>query len=260
MIYNISLLGRDIGMQSPRIHSAVARAMGADIDFSVCDVPFDRLEATVNELLTEAHGFFVTKPYKTEIAKLLDAGESSINVVRCGDKSAVSTECDGFLRAIDMAFPEWKARVNGVLVLGAGGAAGVVLQALVSSGKKAYVLNRTAMRAARLCTATGAELYVNQPCEMIVNCTSVGENGEDILKALCVLPEFDYAYDLIYSTERTQFLRRCANAGAKTANGMDMLIYQAIEGYKFLLSSQANTEKIFDEVKKTFIEDGTFGG
>lgn len=258
--FKISLLGRDIGTQAPLIHAAVAKAIGANIDFSVYDVPFDRLEAAVNDLLTNAHGFFVAKPYTTEVAKFLNASPNGVSVVRCGDRSAISTDCLVFLRATDRAFPEWKSSVKGVLVLGAGGAASAVTQALVSVDKKAYVLNRTAMRAARLCAATGAELYVNQPCEMIVNCTSVGANGEDILKALCVLPEFDYAFDLIYSAERTQFLRRCENAGAKTANGLDMSIYQAIEGYKFLLSSQADAEKIFDEVKNTLKENGAFYG
>lgn len=260
MIFNIPLLGRDIEKQSLRIHAAVAKAMGASMEFSAYDVPFDRLESAVKELLAYSYGFFVAKPYKNEVAKILNAIENGVNVVRCADKRAISTDGPCFLRAIDKAFPEWRNSVNGVLVLGAGCAANAVAQAIVSSGKKAYILNRTAMRAARLCASVGAELYVNQPCEMIVNCTSVGGNGEDILKALCVFPEFDYAFDLICSSERTQFLRRCENAGAKTANGIDMPIYRAIEGEKFLLSSRAEAEKVFDKVKNLLKEDSHFGG
>ena len=249
--YKISLLGRDIGYtQSPRIHSAIAKALGVAIDFDVCDVTFDKLEAAVKDLLSGSYGFFVTRPYKTEVAKIIHSGVNSVNVVRCEDRMAYNSDGIGLVHALDRNFPDWNKNVNGVLVLGAGGAASSVAEMLTVMGKDVYVLNRTAMRAARLCSATGARLYVNQPCELIVNCTSVGANGEDILKNLCVLPSFDYAFDLIYSPEVTPFMRRCGDAGAKTANGFDMLIYQAIEGDKFLFMSDSDTERVFEQVKQ----------
>ena len=38
----------------------------------------------------------------------------------------------------------------------------------------------------------------------------------------------EYAYDLVYSPLHTQFMKDCEKAGAKTACGLSMLIYQAV--------------------------------
>ncbi len=103
------------------------------------------------------------------------------------------------------------------------------------------------MNAAKLCNALGAEIYLNQPAEMIVNCTSLGLKGEDALAGLCVLPDFEYAYDLIYSGGRTPFLNRCEQAGAKVSDGMDMLVFQAIEGDKILIGD-IDVGKVFEQV------------
>ncbi len=78
-------------------------------------------------------------------------------------------------------------------------------------------------------------LYTNQPAELIVNATSAGRHGEDILHALCVGTEFEFAFDLIYDPPETPFLRRLKGAGAKTGGGLDMLVYQAIAGDKILI-------------------------
>ena len=93
-------------------------------------------------------------------------------------------------------------------------------------------------------------MYFNQPAELIVNCTSVGLHNDDLLTALCVLPDFKYAFDLIYNPPVTPFLRRCEAAGARTANGLDMLIYQAIEGDKILFGRDINVPQVYEAVRK----------
>lgn len=249
-MFKLALLGRDIAYtRSPSVHGAIAKAMGVDIDFKVVDATYDELGAAVRRLIDECDGFFVTKPYKTDIKRYLNDVETrcGVNLVRCSDKRGFNTDGVGFVRALDKSMSGWRDKVNGALVLGAGGAAYSVAEALAGAGKRVYVLNRTVVNAAKLCSTVGAELYVNQPAQLVVNCTSVGSNGEDVLSKLCVLPEFDYAFDLIYSTE-TPFLRRCRNGGATVCDGRDMLIYQAIEGDKILLGKDIDTESLYEKV------------
>lgn len=248
-MYKISLIGRDIGYtRSPQIHEAVFAEIGESVEFCVCDIPYDRLKITVDGL-KNSDGFFVTKPYKSDICAVLGC-EPPVNVVRCKDMRAFCTDGDGFICALDVNFDGWRDRVKGALVLGAGGAARAVTSSLIALGKKVYILDRTALKAAKLCAAVGSELYCNNPAELIVNCTPLGFNGEDALYTMCVLPEFDYAYDLVYGVGATRLMRRCASAGAKVADGEDMLVFQAILGDKIITGGDFDTQKVFNSVKR----------
>lgn len=251
-MYKSALIGRDISYtRSPEIHRHIAKAIGVEITFDVADVPYDELDSAVNRLLDGCDGFFVTKPYKNDIKRYLSniETECGVNFVRCGDRTGFNTDGIGFMRALDRAFGATD-KITSALILGSGGAAYSVAEALIKKGKRVYVLNRTLMNAAKLCAALGAELYVNQPAELIINCTSVGLHGEDVLSDLCVLPQFEYAYDLIYSPPETPFLRRCRASGAAVSNGRDMLIYQAIEGDKILTNMDFDVQSVFDTVEK----------
>ncbi|MCH5165923.1 MAG: hypothetical protein J1G01_05935 [Clostridiales bacterium] len=251
-MFKLALLGRDIGYtRSPKIHEVIATAIGESIEFHVVDVTYDMLESTVGTLLSDFDGFFVTKPYKYDVKKYLDCDISGgINVVRSRDKKVFNTDGDGFIHALDRNFPSWNGDVSSVLVMGAGGAAYSVVSSLVEAGKKVYILNRTLMRAVKLCSLTKAELYVNQPTELAVNCTSLGTAGEDVLHSLCVLPSFKYAFDLVYAQAVTPFMRRAMDAGATVTNGTDMLIYQAIIGDGLLLGKDLNVEEVYNKVRE----------
>lgn len=248
-----ALLGGDIGYtRSPLIHQKISEALGIEMRFEVADVAADGFSNAVERLLSETNGFFITKPYKNAVKNHLASVNTKcgVNLVKCADASGYNTDGTGFTCALDRAFKDWRDRVKSALVLGAGGAAYSVTEALIGAGKKVYNLNRTALNSARLCNALGAELYVNQPAELVVNCTSLGLHGEDALVGLCVIPSFKYAYDLIYSPPQTPFLKRCGEAGACTANGRDMLIYQAIQGDGILLGCDLDVHGIFKEVDK----------
>ncbi len=255
-MFKAALLGRDISYtRSPAVHKAIAQALGIEIDFEVCDVMLDMLDCAAERLLSSTDGFFITKPYKNDIKRYLDSVDTrcGVNFVHCREKRGYNTDGVGFISSLDGSFPFWRDEVNSALVLGAGGAAYAVTEALINAGKKVYVLNRTVMNAAKMCAALGAEIYLNQPAELIVNCTSLGLKGEDALYSMCVLPEFKYGFDLIYSPEVTPLLKRLADAGCKTKNGADMLVYQAIAGDKILFGADVppfDTEEVFKEVNK----------
>ncbi|MCH5155132.1 MAG: hypothetical protein J1F69_00855 [Clostridiales bacterium] len=261
-MYKIALLGRDISYtKSPAVHRAISQVLGLGIEFDVTDTPYDRLTEAVNRLLRDYDGFFVTKPYKSEISRFIPDADFSVNVVRCADRSAHSTDGAGFMRALNRNFADWKNKVNAVLVLGTGGAAHAVVNALDGAGKKAYVLGRSVVNGARLAAKyNNAELYTNQSAQMIVNCTPLGINGEDALKEFCVPPMFDYAFDVVYSDSLTPFLRRTRNNGATVADGTDMLVYQAIEGDKILLRDDFDVEKVYESTAKLLRERGEIGG
>lgn len=258
-MYKAALLGRDIGYtRSPAVHRAISQVLGVEMSFEVVDVTLDKLDGAVEKLFKSVDGFFITKPYKNDIKRYLETVNTrcGVNFVTCGNKSGYNTDGVGFISSLDGKFPAWRNEVDSALVLGAGGAAYAVTEALQNAGKKVYVLNRTVMNAAKLCSALGAEMYLNQPTELIVNCTSLGLHGEDALYSMCVMPEFKYGFDLIYSSD-TPFLKRLRNAGCKTENGMNMLVYQAIAGDRILFGNslpQFDTEEVFKKAS-AILED-----
>ena len=247
-----ALIGGEIQYtKSPQVHAAIAKALGVEMSFDVVDVTLSELDEAVKRLVAGYDGFFVTKPYKTEIKRYLDTVNTAcgVNLVRSRDKSGYNTDGVGFIRAATRAFGNLDG-IKSALVLGAGGAAYSVAEALISRGKTVYVLNRTMLGAVKMCSALGCEVYTNQNAELVVNCTSVGTNGvDDVLTALCVLPKFEYAFDLIYAA-KTPFLKRSEENGARVADGRDMLIYQAIEGDKLLFGKDFDTEATFEKVDK----------
>lgn len=250
--YKYALVGNDISYtRSPEIHKAIADVIGINVGFEVADVPADGFERCVERLIATCDGFFVTKPYKLSVKRFLSEARTGggINVVDCKSRVGYNTDGIGFIRAVDSNLPDWRNKVKSALVLGSGGAAYSVAEALVKAGKRVYVLNRTLMNAAKLCAAVGAELYVNQPAELVVNCTSLGANGEDALSALCVLPDFEYAYDLAY-VRRTAFLNRCERTGARVCDGLPMLVYQAIEGVKLITNVDVDVEEVYKGVRE----------
>lgn len=258
----IALLGRDIAnTKSPAVHKAIVDSVGIDVAFDVFDMPYDRLGEGVEMLLSGYDGFFVANPYKSEINRYIQGAGLSVNVVRCADKTAYSTDGIGFISALDKNFVDWQNRINAVLVLGTGGAAYSVVEALTALGKKAYVLGRSMVNAVRLASKfDDAQLYSNQPAEMIVNCTPLGTCGEDALAAFCILPAFEYAFDLVYTDTLTSFLRRCRNNGSATANGADMMIYRAIEGCKIILENNFDSDDVYERAVAILRERGVLGG
>ena len=247
-MYKISVLGSGIGYTaSPAVHGAIAAATGVEIACDAVDISDADLGETVKRLFAERDGFFVTKPFKFDIGRYIGSPAfGAVNVVRSRDRAAENTDGSGFMHALDRNFVGWRDRVESALVLGAGGGAWAVTSALKAVGVNVYVLNRSAVPAAKLCAATGCELYANQKTELAVNCTSVGADG-DILRSLCVIPRFEYAFDLAYRGE-TPFLAKCRDGGSLVANGYDMLVYQAIEGDLLLLNRQADVNGVFETV------------
>jgi len=253
----LAVIGKDVSQStSPQIHNFIARELGLEMTYGRISIEESAFEDRIEELLSGYDGLNVTIPYKLSVIPHLKGVEGdaaafgAVNTVLTSTRTGYNTDGLGFMQMLKAEGVD--AAGKDVLVLGAGGGAWAVTSALKAAGVNVYVLNRSAVPAAKLCTATGCELYANQKTELAVNCTSVGADG-DILRSLCVIPRFEYAFDLAYSGE-TPFLAKCRDGGSLVANGYDMLVYQAIDGDKFLFGEAfADTERIFDKAKSILL-------
>ncbi|WP_026369618.1 shikimate dehydrogenase [Kallotenue papyrolyticum] len=235
---------------SPAMHNAAFAHYGLPDRYTLWPTPAAALSGRIAALRAVGmRGANVTLPHKTAVIALLDeldpvaAAVGAVNtIVRLPDGRlrGLNTDVAGFLRALAQAGVDAAGRT--ALLLGAGGAARAVGYGLIMAGVAALVVaNRTPARAAALVddlrtsagpatrlTATaldddalGAALA---EADVLINATSAGLHAEALPVPEAALGPRLLVVDLIYRT--TPLLRAAAARGARTQDGLEMLVQQ----------------------------------
>lgn len=195
---------------------------------------------------SDLRGVNVTMPHKGVAARhvrLDPAGErlGAVNTVWREDGGLAGTSSDGtgFVASLDDQAPGWR-RDGNVLVLGAGGAAVAVVDALVAGGARVTVTNRTARKAEALAARLGAgtapweELAdALAEADLLVNATSLGMQGSDPLCVdLAPMKSSAVVADLVYNPLETPLLAAARARGLAAVDGLGMLLFQATVGFE----------------------------
>ena len=193
-------------------------------------------------------GCNVTIPHKEAAASLCDRltpaaerlGAANTLWMNGGDLWGDSTDGAGFIGALDQEVPGWDHRRERAVVIGAGGAARAVVDALMSRGfAEVLVANRTLARAAALTERLGGRSIgvdalpsVLGGADLLVNTTSAGMQGQPALDLdLKALPRHAVVDDIVYVPRETPLLRAAASRGLRTVGGLGMLLHQAAPGF-----------------------------
>ena len=235
------VVGRPIGHSlSPVMHNAAFAAEGLDAVY----LPFEAADA--GDFLQaadalEIQGASVTAPFKVALAahaalddKARQAGALNTLVRRDGRWIGTNTDLEGFLAPLEPRLPLQGARAA---ILGGGGAARGVAQALASRGARVSVHARRPEQAREVAAATGTAAGPWPPTpaswDLLVNATPAGT-----VPAVDDTPwpgaVFDgrLVYDLVYNPPATRLLRDAAAAGCQTLGGLDMLVAQAVRQFE----------------------------
>jgi 3-dehydroquinate dehydratase/shikimate dehydrogenase len=149
-----------------------------------------------------------------------------------------NTEAKGFSDSLLAFLNRSNLKRMKVTVIGAGGAARAVASELHRLGAKALILNRTVHKARNLAVAykftwggldnRGIDM-MDKYSDIIIQTTPAGMEGNDPGDpvAMYSFGGREIVMDLLYRPERTDFLKRAADAGCKVQNGYDMFIRQA---------------------------------
>lgn len=239
------LIGEVLGHSlSPVIHEKIFAALGIGGSYELIEIPRGAL-ADAMPRLALLDGFNVTIPYKTDIIPFLDeispeaARIGAVNTVYKKDGRLCGTNTDyiGFARTLERL----GAGSGDAVLLGTGGAARALLQCIADRGASGIsVVSRhpadvpdtfrrfAEERGARIVSyediekGTGAHLLVNAtPCGMHP------KTGVSPISA-ALAAKFENVVDIIYNPKETKLLADARAAGAKTANGMYMLVGQAV--------------------------------
>ena len=160
-----------------------------------------------------------------------------------GRLCSTNTDVEGFTANLDAAAPNWELGRDEAVVLGAGGSARAVIYGLLEREIGAiHVVNRSAERAEELRRRFGVAV---QPAQwsalphllshvgLLINTTSLGMAGQPSLQVdLSPLRGDGIVVDLVYVPLETRLLAAARARGLATADGLGMLLHQAVRGFQ----------------------------
>jgi len=211
--------------------------------------PLDGFLATVDAFRASGgRGANVTLPFKLEACRyahqLTERARQAgaVNTLTFDGERIFGDNTDGVGLCRDIV-DNLKVPIAGahILLIGAGGAARGVLGPLLSAGAHLVAIaNRTTARADELAkhfSALGPVSVISpgelpaQHFDILINATSASIAGElPPVPAACIHPGA-LAYDMMYGKGETPFMALAASAGARTADGLGMLVEQAAEAF-----------------------------
>ena len=236
--------------RSPLIHHYWLRTLGIEGGYNIEAVPPEGFAEFVLHLST--HGFVganVTIPHKERALTLSKPDERARAVGAAntlwydgGDLRSTNTDIEGFINNLDACAPGWDKAAD-ALVLGAGGSSRAVVFGLLERGiARVHLANRSIERAQALADQFGARVHpvawdavgeLLPRAELLVNTTSLGMHGQPALEIdIGKLPAHAVVADLVYVPLQTPLLEAAQARGLKTADGLGMLLHQAVRGFE----------------------------
>lgn len=257
----LAVLGHPVAHSlSPQLHQPALEASEAGMRYIRLEVEPGKIREALQRLRElEFLGANVTVPHKFEALDACNEVDASARVLGAvntllfdGEETlGFNTDGPGFVRAIHEEFVVDVKDLR-VMIVGAGGGAGqaIASQCALEGCEQLVLVNRSLDKAEALAQrlapyfsserleGPGDRLQVlpldspelvatSDHIDLIVNTTSVGLKRTDPspLAGACLQPHH-LVYDTIYSPPQTRLLQEATSHGARTANGLSLLLHQ----------------------------------
>jgi len=230
---------------SPAMHNAVFRQRKLDWEYVAMEVREDALNEVLRTLGDKGiKALSVTMPHKEAVFEMLNSASNvlgnvddsakwarSVNTISVTDGQLIgsNTDGDGCCNAIEQA----GVVVAGsrAVVIGAGGTARAIVATLARRGASDIaVINRTESRAQDVITSATVARVGNvgdiANANILINATSVGMGTQETPVDAGLLHSSLVVLDAVYHPLETTLLRDAKLAGAKTVDGLWMLVHQ----------------------------------
>ena len=238
--------------KSPAIHAAFAAQTGHAIVYERRLAELDAFAGTVRAFIADGGlGANVTVPFKLEACARADVltaraqAAGAVNTLSFRDGVILGDNTDGAGLVADIV-SNARQPVKGqrVLLLGAGGAArGVILPLLGQQPSQLLIANRTRATAdalvaqfakqqdhpGQLVACAFSEL--DAPFDIVINATSASLSGAALPLPPALFGPGTLALDMMYGARPTVFMQFAASHGARTRDGLGMLVEQAAEAF-----------------------------
>lgn len=255
---------------SPPMHNAALAALG--IPMAYCRLHIRPEELTAALRLLPSKGFVgvnCTIPHKQGALATVDEADDharlagSVNTIRIspeGKLQGFSTDGLGLERAISEQLGV-ELNTMRVLVLGAGGGAGqaVSMHCANADVKHLTLINRSVEKLQPLQESV-ADVYPREQIsigawndaslakalensDLVINCSSLGMKADDPSPIpASLIDKRHLLFDTIYITDHTPLMQAAEKAGARSANGLTMLLYQGEVAFEIWFQRSAPIE------------------
>ncbi len=255
------------------MQNAALRACEIDAQYTRFHIRANELRSALRFLRNlDFVGVNLTVPHKIAAFAQIDQADESasqagaVNTIRLRDKKLFgsNTDGEGFLRAIRSEFSV-DVRDLRVMIIGAGGGTGraITWQCALENCERLVLVNRTHEKAAALAEqlqpffagprvlgpaarleAVGWEEAALRAqladVDLIVNATPLGMNPSDPSPILArLLAPHHLVLDCVYGPSKTALLRAAEQAGARSANGLSMLLHQGALSFSIWFDREA---------------------
>jgi shikimate dehydrogenase len=210
-------------------------------------------------------GFNVTTPHKVAVMRYLGRLDGtaeqvgSVNTVKNVRETLVGYSTDG-IGAVNAAEEISSLRGKSTLILGAGATARAVAYAFAPKVRSLRILNRTTSRAEDLkrkllrkykvevSSGRLTQLELEKSiggADIIVNATSMGMEGKENFPVTRLrFKREQLVFEIVYRPLETTLLKKAKTDGAKTLNGLDMLVHQGASSFELWTGKKANLNEM----------------
>lgn len=269
---NLGLVGKYIQKsQAPNLLTKLSKEFNFPISYELFDlqnIEEVNFELFINELKEKKiRGINVTFPFKEIAAKISHKKAEEVEITKSSnllllDEKIISRNTDylGFEKLLNYHFKE---KFENVLVLGGGGIGRSVCFALAKFGlNKLFLLEKDIKKSTQLIdelkkigvdavAISLEELDQELIFDGVLNCTEVGhEHSPGNILRNKDLKKIKWIFDAVYIPAETEFIKQAKQAGLKIISGIDLFIFQGMEGF-IIFSDQENLrQNLYKNVEK----------
>ncbi|MBQ0735773.1 shikimate dehydrogenase family protein [Aquimarina celericrescens] len=233
------LLGRNISYSfSKGYFSEKFNRENSNCEYSNFDLTeIEELKQVINN--SNIRGLNVTIPYKEAVIPYLDNLDpiakkiGAVNVIKIEKDQSLTGYNSDYYGFIESLKPLLSKTIKKALILGTGGASKAIGYALQKLGISYTFVSRNPEFNEMGYNDLNEDIIRSH--KLIINCTPLGthpniDDYPDIPYEH--LTENHVLYDLIYNPDQTTFMKKGQKQGARTSNGLQMLILQAEKAWE----------------------------
>lgn len=255
--------------KSPAIHTRFAAETAEAVNYTAIQVdPGGFAQAVGNFHAAGGKGLNITVPFKQEAWSLVDSMSlraqraGAVNTIKFDDNQLYGDNTDGVGLVNDLVKNN-KLELTGkqILLMGAGGASrGVLIPLLEQKPALIMIVNRTTDKALDLANqfsdigkirGCGYEALQGKKFDIVINATAASLSGEVPPLPSDIFADNGVAYDMMYASEPTSFLKWSALHGAvKNIDGLGMLVEQAAESFFIWRNVRPETLAVIESLRQ----------
>jgi len=260
----LGLIGAGIQQsRSPALHEREGREQGLALSYELIDldqlgVGIDALPQLLRQAVSKGFvGLNITYPCKQAVIPHLDGlsddarALNAVNtiVVHGGRMTGHNTDWSGFAEGFRRGLPG--AKLDRVVLLGAGGAGAAVAHAALKLGvRELAIFDLDAARARQLAASLRMKACADLAAAMasadgLIHCTPTGMAKLPGLPLDAALLEpRHWVAEIVYVPLETELLRAARAKGCRTVDGGGMAVFQAVGAFRLFTGIEPDAERM----------------